>query len=56
MGLQVMERKALNAERRKLQIQLQELRGNIRILFRVRPLLPCECEEAEDHEAHVHPS
>ncbi|EKX34527.1 hypothetical protein GUITHDRAFT_158802 [Guillardia theta CCMP2712] len=43
LGLQlqeVTERKALNAERRKLQIQLQELRGNIRILLRVRPLLP----------------
>ncbi|XP_042304919.1 kinesin-like protein KIFC1 isoform X2 [Sceloporus undulatus] len=40
-------------ERRHLHNAVQELKGNIRVFCRVRPLLPCE-KEAQKGMAHLH--
>ncbi|NWZ29775.1 KIFC1 protein, partial [Asarcornis scutulata] len=44
---------ALEMERRRLHNQLQELKGNIRVFCRVRPLLAAE-QEAQKGLEHLH--
>ena len=42
-----MQNFAMEAERRKLQNTIQELRGNVRVFARLRPFLPSDREEAD---------